>query len=233
MAKEGTAISYVEAERPPTSEEISMWEKAEKIAKRVNLLSYIVKNQWMNIKVTHAFAKSASIELGEPDLPDYADRMFAVLNKIEPLKDAMCKVNQLELGIRVSASGTDLDIVKPEESGFGWIVTIAAGIAGVTLIAAGIIGLWREQNQELEEITEKYNAVIKKADALLCTNPDQKICKEWEKTKKEKNYYKRESIIDSVKSALVSFGGAAKKGLGWGVALLLPVLALLYLPRRR
>jgi len=229
MAKEGTAISYVEAERPPTSEEISMWEKAEKIAKRVNLLSYIVKMQWLNIKVTHAFAKSASIELGEPDLPDYADRMFAVLNKIEPLKDAMCKVNQLELGIKISSSGNDLDIVQPLDTSFGWVIPVI----GVSLIVAGVIGLWKELSDDLEEITQKYNGVLKKADALICKNPNDKICKDWENSKKENNYYKRESIIDSVKSALVSFGGAAKKGLGWGVALLLPVLALLYLPRRR
>jgi hypothetical protein len=229
MAKEGTAISYVEAERPPTSEEISMWEKAEKIAKRVNLLSYIVKMQWLNIKLTHTFAKSASIELGEPDLPDYADRMFSVLNKIEPLKDAMCKVNQLELGIKISSSGNDLDIVKPQDTSFGWVIPVI----GVSLIVAGVIGLWKELSDDLEEITQKYNGVLKKADALICKNPNDKICKDWEKSKKENNYYKRESIIDSVKSALVSFGGAAKKGLGWGVALLLPVLALLYLPRRR
>jgi hypothetical protein len=229
MAKEGTAISYVEAERPPTSEEISMWEKAEKIAKRVNLLSYIVKMQWLNIKLTHTFAKSASIELGEPDLPDYADRMFSVLNKIEPLKDAMCKVNQLELGIKISSSGNDLDIVQPQDTSFGWVIPVI----GVSLIVAGVIGLWKELSDDLEEITQKYNGVLKKADALICKNPNDKICKDWEKSKKENNYYKRESIIDSVKSALVSFGGAAKKGLGWGVALLLPVLALLYLPRRR
>lgn len=229
MAKEGTAISYVEAERPPTSEEISMWEKAEKIAKRVNLLSYIVKMQWLNIKLTHTFAKSASIELGEPDLPDYADRMFSVLNKIESLKDAMCKVNQLELGIKISSSGNDLDIVQPKDTSFGWVIPVI----GVSLIVAGVIGLWQELSDDLEEITKKYNGVLKKADALICKNPNDKICKDWENSKKENNYYKRESIIDSVKSALVSFGGAAKKGLGWGVALLLPVLALLYLPRRR
>jgi hypothetical protein len=226
---EGTKISYVEAERPPTAKELSMWESAEKIARRATLLSHIVKNQWMNIKVTHAFAKSASIELGEPDLPDYADRMFAVLNKIEPLTDAMCKVNQLELGIKISSSGNDLDIVQPQDTSFGWVIPVI----GVSLIVAGVIGLWKELSDDLEEITVKYNGVLKKADALICKNPNDKICKDWEKSKKENNYYKRESIIDSVKSALVSFGGAAKKGLGWGVALLLPVLALLYLPRRR
>jgi hypothetical protein len=223
MAKEGTSpISYVEAERPPTTGELSLWATAEKAAKRAILLSYIVKMQWLNIKLTHTFAKSASIELGEPDLPDYADRMFSVLNKIEPLKDAMCKVNQLELGIRISSSGKDLDIVQPKEQSFGWIIPVI----GVSLIVAGVIGIWRELSEELEEITAKYNGVIKKADALLSENP------EWEKIKKENNYYKRESVIDSVKNALVSFGGTVKKGFGWGIAILIPVLALMYLPRR-
>jgi hypothetical protein len=223
MAKEGTSpISYVEAERPPTTGELSLWATAEKAAKRAILLSYIVQNQWLNIKLLHEFAIKNSVNLGEPDLPDFADRMFSALKKMPAFKDAMCKVNQLELGIRISSSGKDLDIVQPKEQSFGWIIPVI----GVSLIVAGVIGIWRELCEELEEITAKYNGVIKKADALLSENP------EWEKIKKENNYYKRESVIDSVKNALVSFGGTVKKGFGWGIALLIPVVALMYLPRR-
>lgn len=229
MAETGTAIPYVQAERPPTAKELSLWSQAEQQAKRANLLSYIIKLQWKNLMLMNEFAVANKINLGEPDLPNWADRMFSALKKIEPLKDSMCKVNQLELGIRLSSGGNDLDIVKPEETSFGWVIPTI----GVALIVAGVIGIWRELSEELEEITAKYNGVIKKADELLCTNPDQKICKDWESIKKSNDYYKRDSIIDSVKGALSSIGGVAKKGLGWGVALLLPVLALLYLPRRR
>jgi hypothetical protein len=228
MTNEVTKISYVEAERPPTSEELDLWYRAQSIANRVNLKSYIAKSQWKNILTIHEFAKENQINLGEPDLPNIADRMFSALKSIESIQKSMCKVEQLELGIRISSNGHDLDIVQPKEQNFGWVIPVI----GVALVVAGIIGRWIELEKEIDDVTEKYNDIIDKADEKLCTNPNSKICDNWEKTKKEKNYYKRESIIDNVKNALVSAGKTAKKGLGWGLALLIPALALLYLPRR-
>lgn len=229
MAKEGTAISYVEAERPPTAQELALWKRAEQIARRVNLMSYVMKLQWKNIKLTHEFAKKNSIDLGEPDLPDFADRMFAALNKIESLKDAMCKVNQLDLGIRMTADGKDLDIVQPKESGFGWVIPAI----GISLIVAGAIKLWLELENEVDEISDKYNGVLEHSDKELCKDPTSKTCKDWKASKNANDYHKRESIIDSVKNALVSAGGVAKKGLGWGIALAIPLLIMMYAPTRR
>lgn len=232
LGQETKGIPLVQAERSPTSAELSLWDQAMRLAKRANLLSYIVKLQWQNIKVIHEFAKANKIPLGEPDLPDIAERMFVVINRIEYLKDLMCQVNQLELGISLSTSGKDLDIVKPKESSsmsFGWVIPLI----GAALVVAGIIGIWREKNKELEEITQKYNSVIDKADKLLCTDPSSKLCNDWKEEKKTKDYHKRETIIDSVKGALASVGKTAKKGLGWGIAILIPLLGYLYLPRRK
>jgi len=229
-----TKIPFVQAERPPTASEIALWEKAMKLAQRTNLLSYAVKLQWAQIKLTHSFAQEKQVAFGEPDLPDLADRMFGALKEIESLKDLMCRVNQLELGIRLSADGKDLDIVQPAETGElsfgqGWVLP---AILGVVLVV-GIIARWAFLEREVSEITAKYNGVINRADNALCKNPDSELCHDWENSKKSGGYYKRETIIDSVKNALVSAGSTAKKGLGIGMALLLPLLALMYLPRRK
>lgn len=232
IGQETTGIPMIHAERAPTATELSLWNQAMKLANRTNLLSYIVKLQWMNIKVIHEFAKANEISLGEPDLPDLADRMFVALKRIESLKDLMCRVNQLELGISMSINGKDLDIVEPKESSylsFGWVIPLI----GASLVVAGIIGIWKELSDEAEEIREKYNGVIERADNLLCKDSSSKLCKDWEEEKKENDFYKRETIIESVKSALVSVGKKAKTGLGWGVALLIPLLGYLYLPRRK
>jgi hypothetical protein len=233
LGQETAGIPFVQAERPPTASEIALWDKAMKLAQRTNLLSYAVKLQWAQIKLTHAFAQKKQVALGEPDLPDLADRMFAALKEIEFLKDLCCRVNQLELGIRLSADGKDLDIVQPEETGelsFGWVLP---AILGVVLVV-GIIARWAFLEREVSEISAKYNGVINRADDALCKkNPDSDICHDWENSKKSGGYYKRETIIDSVKNALVSAGSTAKKGLGIGMALLLPLLALMYLPRRK
>lgn len=209
-----------------------MWNQAMQIARRVGLKAYIAKLQWANILIIHEFAFANSIELGEPDLPDVADRMFSALKTIETLKSSMCRVENLELGIRVSGNGSDIDIVQPKAQSFGLVAWVMPAI-GVALIIAGVIGRWIELEKEIDDVSTRYNEVIDKADKALCTNPDSDLCKNWKTTKVEKNYNKRESLIDSVKNALVSAGSTAKKGLGWGIALLLPLLALMYLPRRR
>lgn len=222
-------VSYVEADRPPTSSELALWNQTMQIAKRVGLKAYIAKLRWANILTIHEFAKTNSVELGEPDLPDVADRMFAALKSIETLKSSMCRVENLELGIRVSGNGADIDIVQPKVQSFGWVIPAI----GVALIIAGVIGRWMELEKEIDDVSKRYNEVIDKADKALCTNPDSDLCKKWKSTKVEKNYNKRESLIDSVKNALVSAGSTMKKGMGWGIALLVPLLALMYLPRRR
>lgn len=230
-AEVNKGIPYVEAERVANSKERELWNKAQAIARRVSLKSYALKLQWKQIKLTHEFAVANKVNLGEPELPDLADRMFAALNEIEQLKDAMCGVNQLELGIRPSADGKDLDIVQPQENqlSLGWIIPAVI----LAVVVVGIIARWVYLEEEVSEISAKYNGVIKRSDMALCEDPDSKLCKDWEKSKAAGDYYRRETIIDQVKDAVSTVGQVAKKGLGAGLALAIPVLLWLYMPRRR
>jgi len=227
-----SAIPYFPAERMANASERRLWNKAEKLAKKVTLKAYLMQVQWAQIKFTHAFAVKNEVNLGEPDLPDFADRMFAALKEIEDLKKATSGVNNLSLGIRLSENGKDLDIVKPKQEtmSLGWI--LPAVIAGVVVI--GIIARWAYLESEVSEITAKYNGVIKRADIALCEHdPNSPICKDWKKAKAVGDYYKRESIIDSVKNAVKTVGGVAKKGVGYGIALAIPLLIFMYAPRRK
>lgn len=224
-------LPYIQAERPPTKKELELWKKAQASFSRVNLLSYLVKTQWANIKLTNDFAIANKIDLGEPDLPDIADRMFKALNEIEALKKHMCAVNGLALGVRISANGHDLDIVEPRENALslGWVLPAIIG----AVIVVGIIARWAFLEKEVGEITAQYNGVLRRSDMALCEDENSALCKDWQKAKATGGYYKRETIIDSVKNAVSSVGTIAKKGLGMGLALAIPVLLLLYMPRRR
>lgn len=223
-------IKYVDAERPPTARELELWAKAQTIAKRVNLLSYMMKAQFRNIIQIHNFAKNNKIKLDEPGLPDLEKRMLSALAEIEFLKDKMCEVNQLDLGVRISSSGNDLDIVEPKETGtMGWIIPAILG----AIVVIGIIARWAYLEKEVVEVTRDYNGIMKRADMALCSDKNSETCKSWEKDKQTGGYYKRESIIDSIKNAASSVGETAKKGLGAGIALAIPLLAWLWAPRRK
>lgn len=223
-------ILYADAERPPTAREIQLWDKAQRAAKRVNLLSHAVKAQYANILMTHQFAQSHEVALNEPDLPSVEQRMMIAFAEIENLKDRMCEVNQLELGIRISSNGNDLDIVQPTDvQTLGWIIPAIAG----AVIIVGIIARWAYLENEIVEITADYNGILKRSDIALCSDPDSQICQDWESAKATGGYRKRESIIDSVKNAASAVGSVAKKGLGAGLALAIPLLIWMYMPRKR
>jgi hypothetical protein len=225
-----TPIKYIDAERPPTPKELELWKKAQAVAKRVNLLSYMMKAQFKNILQIHNFAKNNKITLNEPGLPDLEKRMLTALAEIEFLKDKMCEVNQLELGVRVSSSGNDLDIVEPKETGqMGWILPAIIG----AVIVIGIIARWIQLETEVSAVTRDYNGIMQRADMALCSDPKSSICQSWETDKQTGGYYKRESIIDSVKNAVSAVGGVAKKGIGAGIAIAIPLLIWLWAPRRK
>jgi len=227
--EEKKPISFVETERAPTKKELQLWDRAQTIAKRVNLRSYALKLQWKQIVLTHNFSKANELSLNEPELPDLADRMFEVLHEIESLKNLMFGVESLEMGVRLSADGEDLDIVEPNEKGFGWVLPAVIG----AVIVVGIIVRWAHLEEEVSILSAKYNGVITRSDMALCANPDSDMCHDWEKSKASGDYYHRETLIDEVKNAVSTVGKVAKKGLGAGLALAIPLLLWMYLPRGR
>jgi hypothetical protein len=222
-------IPFHEAERPPTSAELALWAKADRTAKRVRLLAYMAKAQYKNLTLTHDFMTANSVPLDEPELPDLIERMFAALYKVDDLSHRMCDVNNHILGVRISASGKDLDIVEPQESGLGWILPAVIG----AVIVVGIIARWAHLEQEITEVTAAYNGVLKRTDIALCQDPTSKLCKDWDKAKSSGGYYRRENVIDSVKNAVSAIGQGAKKGISWALPLAIPLLLWLYMPRRK
>jgi len=224
-------VPYVEGERAPTSKELELWNRASLISKRVNLRSYAMKMMFKNILIIHKFAIENKITLDEPELPDLEMRMNKALTEIERLKDDMCGVNQLELGIQLSSGGEDLDIVQPDsqEMSLGWVLPAVIG----AVIVVGIIARWAFLEQEVSEISAKYNGILRRSDMALCENPNSAQCKQWQTVKKTGGYYKRESLVESVKSAVTTIGTVSKKGLGAGLALAIPLLLWMYLPHRK
>jgi len=220
----------IQGERSPTSQEIALWNKAETMKRRAVLYGYMVRLQYSNLIRIAKFAKSNDISINEPDLPALEVRMLSALKAIEALRLDHCDVNGLKLGVSPSANGNDLDIVKPPTLSFGAIwIPIAIGV----VIVGGIIARWAHLETEVGKISEKYNGVLRRADANLCSDPNSALCKDWEETKLSGGYAKNETLIDSVKNAVTKVGSFAAKGLGAGLLIAIPVLLMMYLPRRK
>ena len=230
-----TKIPFYESERLPNAKEREMWERAMKIATRTVQRAYLLKYQWTQIKTIAAFAKKAGAVIEEPKIAELADRMFAALKEIEFLKDVMCQVNQNKLGVRMSENGQDLDIVQPGESepvlegDFGWIIPVII----LAIIVIGIIARWIYLEDEVGDLNDQFDGVIERSDKALCKDPNSQQCKDWLKTKADSSYYKRETIIDKLKNAAAGAGGFVKSNLKWGLIVAVPLLLMLYAPRRK
>ena len=225
------SASIVEAERPPTDQELALWDRAEQLMRRCVLKGYAARLKHAQIIAAAKHGAKYGTTINIPEMADLETRMNAALTEIEDLRRYHCDVNGLHLGVRLSADGKDLDILSPAPMSMGaiWIPMIAIG----AVILVGIIARWVYLESEVQEVNNKYNGVISKANMALCENPDSDMCKDWNKSKQTGDYYKRQTLLDKVESAVTTVGKAAKSGLSWGVMLAIPMLLYLYAPRRK
>lgn len=220
-------IPYAEGERPPNAEELALWNRAEDVAKRAVLMSYVVKLQYKNMLLVAKFASANGIQFTEPSAGVVEQRMIAALRAIEQLRPLMDGVRNMQLGVRRNSSGTDLDIIQPEtSSSFGWIIPAIIG----AVLLVGLISRWVYLEKEVTYVHEQYNGILTRSDAKLCADPKSKTCADWTQIKKASGYEKRTGIMDS---ALSSLKTAATTGITWGLMIAVGLIALRFLPTRK
>lgn len=218
-------LPYADIERAPTADEMKLWQRAEDLKRRVILIGTMARLQHKQLMIAAKFAAANGVTIDDAnELPAVEQRMLSALSEIDMLRRYHCDVNGLKLGVRPSTSGTDLDIVAPPNAQLGilWVPIIIGGV-----ILVGIIARWIYVENEVTTVSEKYNHVLEKADSKFCEDPNSTLCQDWKLTKKQGDYHKNETLIDSVKAAV----GTVGHGIGTGLALLIPILAVLYLPR--
>lgn len=222
--------AIVDAERPPTSHELALWDRAEQIMKRCVMRGYATRLKHAQILSAAKHAAKYGVTINIPEMADLENRMNMALSQLESLRRLHCDVNGLQLGVQLSADGKDLDIVSPAPMSMG-AIWIPIAIGAVVLV--GIIARWVHLESEVQDISNKYNGVISRADMALCDDPNSAMCQDWNNSKQVGDYYKRQTLLDKVESAVTSVGKAAKSGLGWGLMLAIPMLIFLYFPRRK
>ena len=221
--------TVIHAERGANPLELSLWEKAENAKNRVVLLSYLVSLQYQQIIVAAQIAKKYGVDIGADQMAQLEPQMMTFAAETDQLRQDHCEVNGLNYGVRLSSSGDDLDIIAPpNDMGALWI-PIAIG----AVVIAGIIARWIFLEKTQQEISDKYNGILHLANQRLCSDPDSPECKEWTTAKSSAAYQKNDTLIDSVKTAVSKVGGAVSKGLGAGIMLAIPLLMILYLPRKK
>jgi hypothetical protein len=206
-----------------------LWNRAEQQKERVVLLAYLVQLQYKQIVIASQFADQYGIDIGKDKMAKLEPEMLSLYSEIEQLRKLHCDVNGYSLGVRLSSSGNDLDIVESNPSlGAIWI-PIAIG----AVVLVGIIARWAVLEQREQKLSNLYNGILHHANNALCADPNSDMCKAWTAKKQSGAYAENETVMDSVKNAVSKVGGAVSKGLGVAVMIGIPLLMLMYLPKRR
>lgn len=222
-----TDFTSYEIERAPSASELAAWNQTLKTADRVFLLLRICELEFANLAIAATFIS----DTGHPPLPNNppepVQQFLACRASARDLEVAMEKVKANELAVQFTAG--DIDIVKPAENlGAVWI-PIAIGV----LVVGAIVARWAQLEQEAGQLADHFNGLLKRTDDHLCKDPNSQACLDWNATKVSGGYYKRETVIGNIKDAIKGAGSAAKKGLGIGALIALPMLAMYLLPKGR
>lgn len=223
--------TIVTAERGANARELELWERAERAKQRAILWAYIARLKYQQIVFTAQFANSKGIDIGGEKMPELESRMSSALSAIESLRRDHCEVTALTFGVRLSSGGGDLDIVNPHSltstMGAIWIPIVIGAV-----VVAGIIARWAYLEKEVQHISDEYNGILHHANQALCSDPNSAICKSWTAKKATGAYAENETLIDSVQGAVSKVGGAVSKGIGAGIMIAIPLLMMLYLPKK-
>lgn len=206
---------------------MALWSASQQAMQRITAMAYAVRLQYENVKTIASFYRDRGINFPEPEIANTEQRMATAIKAIDELRRMHCDVTGQRIGVALSPSGNDLDLVEPGSTiGAIWI-PIAIGV----VVVAGIIARWAYLEKEINTISDHYNGILIRADQSLCADPNSQMCKDWKSTKAKGGYTKRETIVDSVKSAVGKVGGYASTGLGVGLAIAIPAALLLLASR--
>ncbi len=220
----------------PTAAQVALWNRFKQVAKRADLEIRANKLRAENLALGVQFAKRNQIPL-KFDAPVLLEEMQRIAAKNERLKNTIMAVELEELGLRfrnndidiMAHPGTSPDVIAKYQLS-GWPI-IVAGI----VVAAVVIGWLSALRQQNAEIAPKLTGMVDDVDALLCGDPNDPKCIEWNQIKKQNKYHERENLIDSLEKAAKEFPDTVKKVAGISLAIVLPlaVVALVVFMDRR
>lgn len=213
--------TVIKSSRPMSVEEHRQWQKVRNKMFRTRDLFSMGQSQLNQIIMISAFCDNNGISLPVlSKMPTLEKEFLETGQEIDDLTNAIHDAEFGYYGV-VYKSG-DFDLITQTSSdvsglGFPALVVAAIGIVSFTTILAR----WVYLEHKVEDITKKYNDIIKKADDQLCSDPNSETCKSW-KQRKQQNDYKRETtIVESIKSGIATAG----KGLSAGLLLAVPLIA--------
>lgn len=224
MTEKTPAPRRIPIGEPPSSTAQKKWSDVERRTRSLD--AQLLKSSLLYdcLGMMQHFALKHGVQI-EPMPPELETRFVNAVDEFAALRRAVRNVEDRLWGARWT--GKDFDVIEPGQSLEGLFIPVAIG-AGVLAFGGLMARLFYLEN-ETDEINAKYNALIETTDRQFCADPSSPLCSEWQIEKEVSGYQKNKTFADSIKSAAVTVGS----GLGKGLMIALPVLALAFVWGRR
>lgn len=225
LGQEVTPQKRFMATRMPTSAEQAKWDEALELVSNFSDMVYANNLTMTNIAAMHGFAVAKGSAVPEP-LKLESDLIDAE-NQLARVQKAMRGVQDKRYGIQLVAG--DINIVSPKDSGdLGFLIAVGIGI-GVGLVIGGLTVWLLEERKQARHWRVRSKAMEQVLDDDFKSRGPEAF-DEWVAFKSGEEITARAETSDSIFS---SIGKTLKKGLGWGVAVAIALLAVGFLWKRR
>jgi hypothetical protein len=219
-----------------TFAELARWESIKKRAALLSLQSELVSVRLYLVSVAVDFAKKNGISLiSSAEILKNAALVSVAVKRVWRW---ISWVQSGDLGLMIN--GNDFDIAAPsgtnsdqilsyKNAGFGWVWVFAAGALIASSIGGLISYLW-SSNDDLET---KAKLIQADADSKFCKNPGSPQCVAWLERKRLPDWKGATGMIERLTDQIASGATVVSGGLGKGLMLALPVLAIYFLWGRK
>lgn len=225
----------------PTPAQIEKWERVKKSVKALGLR--IQANRYLaeNLSTALSFGKRHKIELPALGDPNPFEVLKGLQGEYLRLEKLINGVELEKLGLRFEPDG-DISIMGPssmsedelkywrglEGGDLGWLI-VPIGIVVLGTVIAYIIDI-NERNDELELREKKY---LDHLNNRYCEDPNSSTCKLWLKEKDDQDYGKNLTLVDKFKQQAKKMVEVATTGMGWGIAIAIPLLIYMLVSKKK
>lgn len=198
-----------------------------KSVERLDRASFLVDLHVVQYAVALDFGKKMGIAL--PGIGDIAEKSKLLRLAINRAKRWAVLLKSGALGVQFSEGdfsilappGTSDDVIADYKS-MGMIVAFVVG----AIVAVGVIAYVALLESHNTTLVKRIETLRYDAGAKFCDDPNSVICQTWLQREKAEGYKQTEGKIESVKKWLSGAAESAKTGLGWGIAIAIPLVLI-------
>ncbi len=216
----------------PTSAQTKQWERAKKLAEALNMRTNALRLRGKNIQDAMLICHDYGLPF--PRAGTWITQVRAAQDRDLRIQRTVSAVIVGKLGLRGSVNiPGDLDIMAephvPSEEltdyinfSFPWI------IVGV-VVAVGITAMFIHEHEQAKELRNQYKPLKKKADEILCADPNSEQCLKWKGKQAEVEFQARKSTWERLESGAENLLGSAQTGLKIAIPVVIGLVLLSWL----